>query len=235
MDTVILAAGRGTRVRDIAPAFHKPLLPIDGTPLICRAVELALALSGGVRPVVVVAPANAEAICGALGKLQAFIVIQREPLGPGDALLHGLESCHNDDIMVLLADNVTTLDDVVAVKTAYYGDDGRGDDGRGAVGVKEVPRTEAERFTRLNEEDTWVEKKPILNVYGPPYWCWIGPFMGVRNLMVDKLHRERVKNPDTELLIGPHLDDFYEERRLVPVSSYDVGTLESYPRGGITR
>lgn len=222
MDAVILAAGRGERVKDLVPAFHKPLLPIDGVPLVCRAVDLALAV-GVHQPIVVVAPSNAESIAGALEDRRATLIIQREPLGPGDALLIGLQvrpEVAADRVLVLLSDNVMTKADIDAVMAFDT-----------AIGVKKIERYDAGRFTRF-ENNEWREKVPIDTVNGPPFDCWVGPFVCWRTNTTKKLQHERRKFPSGELLIGPFLRDFMKlgSHTLVNVSSFDVGTIESYRR-----
>lgn len=233
MDAVILAAGRGERLRDLAPAFHKPLLPIDGTPLVCRAVDLAYR-AGVEWPVVVVAPQNAEIISSVLGPNRPVVmIVQRQegvPQGPGHALMVGLQAhtrpASSERVLVLLADNVTQPSDVTNV--AQH---------KTAVGVKSIPRGDAGRFTRY-EDGRWVEKVPVFP-RGDDVLCWVGPFVGWRANMERVLHtidNERAPG-HAEMLIGPYLGDFMFENQhhLVEVSSYDVGTLGSYPKDGITR
>lgn len=225
MDAVILAAGRGERVSSLVPAFHKPLLPIDGIPLVCRAVDLAHGADVH-TPVVVVAPSNAEAIAGALGNRCVSLIIQREPLGPGDALLTGLTvqpqpHVVSDRVLVLLSDNVMTKADIAAI-TAFDT----------AIGVKKIPRYDADRFTRF-EGNEWREKVPIDKVSGPPFDCWVGPLVCWRASAVKKLREERQKIDGAgELLIGPYLRDMMTlgSHTLVTVSSFDVGTVDAYRR-----
>lgn len=226
MDAVILAAGRGERVRDLAPEFHKPLLPIDGTPLVCRAVDLALE-AGVHTPVVVVAPSNAEAISGALEDRSAQLIIQREPRGPGHALLVGLSvyprGAHRaaDRVLVLLSDNVVSRADVEAVSACET-----------AIGTKKIERREAHRFTRF-ENNEWVEKKSIGKLDGSPFECWVGPLVVWRSNTVKALQLVCEEfDGSGEVLIGPYLRSFMTlgNHVLVPVSSFDVGTIESYRR-----
>lgn len=229
MDAVILAGGRGERVRDLTPAFHKPLLTaVDGTPLVCHAVDLALE-AGVDTPVVVVAPSNAEAVHGALGDRRASLVIQREPLGPGHALLVGL-SVHprpyftSDRVLVMLSDNVVTEGDVHAVTRFET-----------AVGVKLMERRKAQRFTRF-EHGMWVEKTAIANLDGPPLPCWVGPIVvwrlnAARTLQnIWRETKSATGLTHTEVLIGPYLGSLMKDGidNLVPVSSFDVGTTEAY-------
>lgn len=225
MDAVILAGGRGTRVRDLVPAFHKPLLPIDGVPLVCRAVDLAHA-AGVEWPVIVVAPENAEPISNALGsERDVLMVVQRWPNGPGHALMIGLNMrprpVGQERVLVLLSDNVSTVDDVAAVASHMT-----------AVGVKTMPRSgEVNRFTRLENGD-WIEKVPVFPA-GDPVECWIGPFVGWRSNMENVLavaYDERDRFGGGEMLIGPLLQSFmvHNKNVTVEVSSYDVGTLDAY-------
>lgn len=225
MDAVILAAGKGERLRDLTPAFHKPLLPIDGVPLVSRAVDLAH-VAGVDRPVVVVAPSNADIISRVLGKRDVALVIQREPRGPGDALLTGLmhrtRPTLSDRVLVLLADNVSTDADVAAVAEE-----------KTAIGVKKISWQDAQRFTRW-EDGHWIEKIPL----GPGHHsrlCWVGPFVGWReNMETALIHAQPSEND--ELLIGPLLSAFMlgDIGPIVEVSSYDVGTLATYPKNGVT-
>lgn len=222
MDAVILAAGRGERLRDLTPAFHKPLLPIDGVPLVCRSVDLVENVAD--RVVVVVAPANAEAISGALGSRDVFMVVQREPTGPGEALFQGLQLCLEQTAMVLLSDNVVSQNDVERILQT----------GTTCVGTKYMPRADAVRFTRY-EDHRWIEKEP-LTPYGEDVLCWVGPFVGHRRKMLDKfasLNRQTPPYRTGETLIGPYLGEFMlDDWETVLVDSYDVGTLASYPAGG---
>ncbi len=224
MDAVILAAGRGARMEDVVPPYHKPLLEVvRGRPLVRQHVELALEV-GVETPVVVVAPRNAELIDAALGDLPARLVVQRRPCGPGHALLVGL--CvepqpfrTSDRVLVLLADNVVTWDDINRV-TDTHGT---------AIGVRDTPRAEAHRFTRL-EDYRWVEHEPVTDVTPDPVPCWVGPFIGWRHAMTHTLRRvvRDAERDQTEALIGPYLSQLCGRHKLVQVSAVDVGTPEAY-------
>lgn len=233
MDAVILAAGRGTRVGELAPPFFKSLLPIDGIPLVCRAYDLAREVNVA-EPVVVVAPENAAAIDAALGpNRDATLIVQRQPYGPGHALALGLRvSGRSKRVLVLLSDNVSTVEDVLAVSAHET-----------AVGVKEFNRDDALRFTWLVDgavQPRWIESKdrrPYLNRTTETVTCWVGPFVGWRPRMETVLQNLLDDfDPNLgELLIGPYLNMFMldEKNVTVPVSSYDVGTVEAYQ--GVTK
>lgn len=225
MDAVVLAGGRGSRVAELVPEFHKPLLMADGVPMVSRAVDLAL--EAGVRcPVVVVSPQNAELIDQALGDRPAFIVVQREPLGPGHALHMGLAAtpkpfAASNRVLVLLSDNLTETQDITNVARHIT-----------AVAVNWVERADAERYTRLQDDGSWVEKVPLDTLDGPPVACWVGPFVGWRDKMTRVLMyalTNRVGN--SEVPIGPFLGRFMyddDNSEVVEVSSIDIGTTKSY-------
>lgn len=227
MDAIVLAGGRGTRVMELAPEYHKPLLPVNGVPMVTLAVDLAVR-AGVTCPVVVAAPANAYEICHALVGRPALVVIQRKPLGAGHALLLGLQVSPRpfvdcDRVLVLLSDNVSSDDDVAKV-TAHPT----------AVGVQYVNRENAFRFARLDDDGRWVEKEPILNMDGPPIPCWVGPFVGWRSKMIRVLAEAvEQRKPDVEVYAGPYLGKFmYDETKcpLVPVDSLDLGVADEYRR-----
>lgn len=223
MDAVILAGGRGERMTDITSLYRKPLLEVDGVPLVRRAVELAISV-GVAEPVVVAAPPNALDICEALAGLPVALIIQARPLGPADALRVGLK-VHNVSlgsyrVMVLLADNVLRHEDLETISRHET-----------AVGVAVKPRSEAGRFTWFDpDSDDWREKVEIPD--GEPVECWVGPFVGLRSKM-DRVTREvclAAREKCSEALIGPYLGRMTNEEHTprIRVSSIDVGTPEAY-------
>jgi CTP:molybdopterin cytidylyltransferase MocA len=226
MDTIILAAGRGERLNGLVAKYHKPLVLIDGQPLVRRATESALAVAGG-DVVVVVAPQNAGVVAEVLEGLPAQLIVQRYPTGPGDGLLVGLKATRTDKVLVLLGDNVLTTEDVKQVVEAEpYG-----------VGVQYIlPGIDAERYTR-RRGDGWVEKEPIdfnLDVTYthvpdvPHVVIWVGPLTidarAARESLPTMYH---AFHQNGERPIGPYLDYLSPEAQLIPVSSIDIGTPEA--------
>jgi molybdopterin-guanine dinucleotide biosynthesis protein A len=228
MDAVILAGGRGTRVSALIPEFHKPLLPINGIPLIRHLVNLAHDV-GVSRPIVVVAPENESVIHNALNGRDVLTVIQDQPLGPGHALLRGLTrqpgvTFNSERVLVMLSDNIISTGDVLRIKQEIT-----------AVGVRWIPRSEAARFTRLDSDGVWREKVPLQpSDVAATIPCWVGPFIGWRSHMLDVLTTEceNARELGTEALIGPHLRSFMHdgEDHIISVSSLDIGTLDAYQR-----
>lgn len=223
MDAVVLAAGRGERLSSLVPPFRKPLIEVNGVPLVRTAVELAIG-AGVEQPVVVAAPINAADVDAALSGLPACIVIQRQPHGPGDALRVGLQvhdrslGCYR--VLVLLSDNVITHNDVREVMKHEV-----------AIGVRSTPRANANRFTWFDPTlHDWREKVTITD--GEPVDCWVGPFIGWRSRMERVMQEvcDDARRRDGEALIGPYLglmtNHQYTPR--VPVSAVDVGTPEAF-------
>jgi len=83
---VVMAAGLGTRLRPLSERWPKPILPIDGRPVIVTLLhELAV---GGFDPVVVVTGHLADQVEELVAPLPYDIrfVSQPEPLGSADAV-----------------------------------------------------------------------------------------------------------------------------------------------------
>jgi CTP:molybdopterin cytidylyltransferase MocA len=78
-----MAAGEGTRLRPVTERWPKPVLPIDGRPVVVTLVhELAAA---GCSPIVVVTGHLAEQVEALLGPLPYEVRFVRQPPGQGSA------------------------------------------------------------------------------------------------------------------------------------------------------
>lgn len=230
MDTVILAAGRGSRLDGIAAPFHKPLLVVNGKPLIRQCVELADEAAGGGSIIIVAAPENAAPISHVLngaGHGRVDIIIQREPKGPGHALLTGLKLVTTNDVLVLLGDNVVSAIDVERVV------EGRCEN---VIGVSNMPLSEAQRFTRLRHTSDgqfkWVEKVPVTEDDDPheagTAVCWVGP-VKLNASKMEKAIRADISSGGTvgrEIPIGP-LFNKLGEFSTMQVTSIDIGVPEA--------
>src|SRR5580765_2321825 len=104
-----MAAGEGRRLRPLTERYAKPVLPIDGRPVIVTALhELRAA---GIDRVTVVTGHLAEQVERLLEgfPLALRFVRQSEPLGSADAVRRGLGGLPS---LVVAADTVFTLGDV---------------------------------------------------------------------------------------------------------------------------
>jgi bifunctional UDP-N-acetylglucosamine pyrophosphorylase/glucosamine-1-phosphate N-acetyltransferase len=107
MDAVILAAGLGTRLRPHTLTTPKPLLPVQGRPILDWGLA---ALPPVVNRVVVVVHYLAEQVRDYLRRQQHFsawdIVHQHEPRGTGDALRSCGERLHSEHFLVVNGDDL---------------------------------------------------------------------------------------------------------------------------------
>ncbi len=122
LNAVVMAAGEGTRMRPLTERWPKPVLPIDGRPVIATLLrELAAA---GCTPVGVVTGHLAEQVEELVGDGSAFglkIRTVRQPgvLGSGDAVQRALAAGIEPPCLVLAADTVFTAGDVGVFSDAF--------------------------------------------------------------------------------------------------------------------
>lgn len=214
MDAVILAAGKGSRLQGIAAPYHKPLLVMQNESLVGRAVKQAFSL-GCSRVIVVAAPENALVISQIVDQ-RAMMIVQRNPSGPGAALFHGLELAHSLDVIVMMGDNFTTDDDIIAFSNRF--------DHETVIGVRNMPAAEVSRYTYMEHNGTWVEKVPPSD--GSNYNAWVGPFKTTVNTLRSAL--TGVDNVQGEWLIGPAFNALHDVFT-VNINTIDVGVPEALP------
>jgi glucose-1-phosphate thymidylyltransferase len=159
MDAVVLAAGKGTRLRPLTDDKPKGMVEVDGKPLITHCFDQLLEL--GADHLVVVVGYMKEQIIDHYGDAYEGVPItythQREQKGLAHALLT-VEEHIDDDFMLILGDNIfqANLQDVVRRQ--------REDRADAAFLVEEVPWEEASRYgvcdTNQYGEITDVVEKP---------------------------------------------------------------------------
>lgn len=121
MDAIILAAGKGTRLRPHTETVPKPLLPVQGRPILDWII-------GALPPVdrlVVVVNYLGEQIEEYLAR-QPHVknwttVRQTEPRGTGDALMSCRGAVHSDRVMVLNGDDLIGRADLDALARVPMG------------------------------------------------------------------------------------------------------------------
>ncbi len=129
MQAVVLAAGEGTRLRPLTERWPKPILPIDGRPVIATLLrELAAA---GCERVYVVTGYLAEQVEELVGDGSGFALevrYARQPgvLGSADAVQRALAAGAEPPFLVTAADTVYTAGDVAPLRRS------RARGGRGA-------------------------------------------------------------------------------------------------------
>jgi CTP:molybdopterin cytidylyltransferase MocA len=116
-----MAAGLGTRLRPITEHWPKPVLPIDGKPVVVTLVhDLAAA---GCERIVVVTGHLAEQVEELLAPLPYAIEFVRQPAGQGsaDAVLR---ACGRPPYLVVAADNLYAEGDLARFAREAAGADG---------------------------------------------------------------------------------------------------------------
>jgi bifunctional UDP-N-acetylglucosamine pyrophosphorylase/glucosamine-1-phosphate N-acetyltransferase len=122
MDAVILAAGLGTRLRPHTLTTPKPLLPVQGRPILDWTLG---ALPAAVDRVVVVTHYLAEQVDAYLRGQKWFAdwatVPQHEPRGTGDALRRCREALRSDRFLVLNGDDLYGAADLADLASSPAG------------------------------------------------------------------------------------------------------------------
>ena len=129
-----MAAGEGRRLRPVTERWAKPVLPIDGRPVIATLVRELAAASVG--PITVVVGYLGEQIELLLGGGEAFgveIRFARQPSADGsaDAVRRGVAAGARAPLLVSAADTVYTPGEVTAFAGAFAS--ARAD---GAIGIR---------------------------------------------------------------------------------------------------
>lgn len=102
-DVMLLAAGRGTRLRPLTDSRPKPLVEVAGKPLIDHVIGAAVA--EGARRFVVNAHAHADQLVAHFAGHPRVTVLREETLlGVGGGLRNGLSALATDPILVMNTD-----------------------------------------------------------------------------------------------------------------------------------
>src|SRR5919204_6990318 len=174
MHAVVMPAGEGRRMRPVSERWPKPVLPVDGRPVIGTLLrELATA---GIERATVVTGHLAEQVEGLVGDGAAFglavsYVHQPEPLGSTDAVLRALRADAQLPFVVTAADTVFAAGD-----PARFLAEGAAADGA-IAGRRQPPPSPPHRMplrivqglvTRVLDDD------PENPIAGAPLWL-VGP------------------------------------------------------------
>ena len=122
MHVVVMAAGEGRRLRPITERWPKPVLPIDGRPVIATLLrELA---GDGLGEVTVVTGHLAEQVEALVGDGSAFgvtVEFVRQPRAEGsaDAVRRAVEAGAEPPLLVTAADTVFTTGDIRRFADAF--------------------------------------------------------------------------------------------------------------------
>ena len=112
MEAVILAGGKGTRLRPAVSGVPKPIAPVGGVPFIMY--PLGLLARGGVKRVIISVGYMGEkiidAVGGSFGDTRITYCEEDTPLGTGGAMRKALRMCSEDSVIVLNGDTFFDAD-----------------------------------------------------------------------------------------------------------------------------
>ena len=113
MKAIILAGGRGKRLRPITDKIPKPLIPINNMPLIERTIRYLKKY--GITEIIISSGYKSNKIESFLKKKKNFscqiiFSIENTPLGTGGAIKKALKYVDEESFLVLNGDIVTNID-----------------------------------------------------------------------------------------------------------------------------
>ena len=113
MKAIILAGGRGKRLRPITDKIPKPLIPINNKPLIERTIKYLKKY--GIKEIIISSGYKSSLIEKFLKSKKNFgctiiFSIERTPLGTGGAIKKALKYIDDESFLVLNGDIVTNID-----------------------------------------------------------------------------------------------------------------------------
>ncbi len=174
-----MAAGEGRRLRPLTERWPKPVLPIDGRPVVATLLrEIATAGFDSVTLVVGhLAGAIERLVADGSGfGLDVRYAYQSEPLGSADAVRCALEAGARPPLLVLGADTVFEPGTVAALRDRWLASKTSG-----AIAVRDVPSHEVSERSSVRVEGekllSVTEKPPDSSagtLAGAPLW-FLGP------------------------------------------------------------
>jgi len=113
MKAIILAGGRGKRLRPITDKIPKPLIPINNMPLIERNIKYLKKY--GITEIIISSGYKSNKIESFLKKKKNFdckiiFSVEKTPLGTGGAIKKALKHVDEESFLVLNGDIITNID-----------------------------------------------------------------------------------------------------------------------------
>lgn len=216
---IILAAGANTRLKGIVPSFRKPLLLMNGRPLIQHALQFAYAQC--VTRIVIVASPHNVADLVSVTPVAPHIrwVIQPEPTSVIDAIELAMPLCTGAYTFVLCADNTFDGDFILP----------NGCDS--GFASRHVPWPQSQRFTRYSLGSHGVNLRLIpaeSDEQGDG--CWIGPLLLHTNSLATTLQAHRLGSHPIKTMAELIALSTGPDHRLapVPMQCSDMGIPEEW-------
>ncbi len=112
METIILAGGLGTRLREAVPDLPKPMAPVAGRPFLALLLDRLAA--SGVSHVVLSVGYLHEKISAVFGAsytgMRISYSIEDQPLGTGGAMKQAMSHCRDDCVIAMNGDSYCEID-----------------------------------------------------------------------------------------------------------------------------
>lgn len=175
-EAVVMAAGEGTRLRPVSERWAKPVLPIDGRPVVVTLLR-ALAEAGIERAWVVVGHLGHQvrALADGVGPEVRFVE-QPSADGSADAVKRALDAGAEASAVVTAADTVFADGDLARFLAAADGYDG-------AIAGRRIPPPSPPHRSPLGIRDGLVHRvldvDPENRLAGAPLWA-LGPLVAAR-------------------------------------------------------
>ncbi len=220
MDAVILAGGRGTRLRPLTDSIPKPLIDVRGKPLLEWSL---MTLRGVADRVIVVASYLQEQVRAFMASQRVFadyVVIEQlpKPLGTGHALMCCKEAIASDDFLVLNGDDLYPTGAIRALAAVN-------------AGVLTVEREDQSRWgvVVLDERGgvARLHEKPADGTYPPPVLVNTGAYKFTREVFNCTLNL----SPRGEYEITDYVTWLAERTHVLPIRTpvwITVGTPEDH-------
>jgi NDP-sugar pyrophosphorylase family protein len=176
MEAIVMAAGEGVRLRPLTERWAKPVLPIDGRPVVATLVR-ELRAAGCTRAVVVTGHL-ADQVEGLLGDGAAFgleLAYVRQPRADGsaDAVVRALDAAPQLPALVVGADTLFRSGDVGRFADAFAAAGAAG-----AIAVRRDPPPNPPHRSPVRIRDGLVDRvlddDPANPLAGAPLWM-LGP------------------------------------------------------------
>lgn len=192
VSAIILAAGANTRLNGLVPPFMKPLILVNGRPLIQHALLHAMR-DWKADPVIIVAsPENEKMIKSVVHHLYDEVtwVKQEKPSGVLNAISLAMPLVTTEMTVILCGDNTFDLDEldshILERRVRSH---------RSAIAIRQLDLTSAGRFTRVDMTYEPIRLVPAGSEVASGQ-CWIGPVLLETEEAIQALDQQPVNVED---------------------------------------
>jgi len=221
MEAILLAGGRGTRLRSVVPDLPKPMATVAGRPFLSYLLDFII--DHGISRICFSTGYKAEAIEDYFGaSLRGVAIVyahEESPLGTGGAIRAALPFTSAPDVFVLNGDTFAQVD----LKAMFDQHKSRGD--RLTIALTQVP--DCARYGAVSFRDGHVERFSEKGLSGAGY-INAGVYLLRRDLF------ERFDLPDVfsfeQQVLMDHLGDLRPGVFLSSGYFLDIGIPEDYAR-----